>query len=464
MAKTQNINDFQINIGRSSRRKVDKSILGTAQNLIDEANITGSVFQFQQNEAPIGKAVSGASVGRRTTISVVSDKNMIKLGYEAFNGRGAFHTTLDPKKKIKTLRLLRRQGIKLKNKEDISSFIFMSEGYFKREAANSTGRVEQIAKAAKVTFHEIGHAISTLAGTKSKDYKAIDHLYELSTQDSNLSYESISQAATGALKAHAFEEARAETVSYTLASKTGLRNYLRTNLQLGGYAPSDGFSNYYSRYEPRIEHLMDEVSSRNISITGIPQNLVAQETARNIKQTRQFAKIEAHATFNSSLSIPDEFSQVMGIRQRELADETIGRLHEKSPHLIPKYRESMLETSGNTTGLLITPYDSSSTVTASSKSFNGTDNYLRSFNNIDRTSEFLAQSDLVKPSLLPEMAEEALSTSGAVISSSRSTAPELIETTLEAGTAKLSRGGLKMFGSAAKKTSTKIIERYGNCF
>lgn len=71
---------------------------------------------------------------------------------------------------------------------------------------------------------------------------------------------------------------------------------------------------------------------------------------------------------------------------------------------------------------------------------------------------------MVKPSLLPEMAEEALSTSKAVIGSIKSAAPEVIDATLETGTANLSRNGLKIFGSAAKKTSTKIIERYGNCF
>ena len=466
MAKTQNIDYFKINIGRSSRRKVDKNILEVSQNLIDEANIPGSVFRFQQNGATIGRATSGISVGKKTAISVISDKNMIKLGYDAFNGVGAFHTTLNESKKAKTLRLLRRQGIKLKNKEDISSFIFMSEGYFERRAAvNPTGRVEQISKAVRVSLHEVGHAISTLAGTKKEDYKAIDHLNSLNTSDPNLSYQSISEATTGALKAHALEEARAESVSYTLASRTGLKNYLTTKLELSGYSTANGFQRYFEGYESRINSLIDEVSIRNMSRSGIPENVSAQETTRNILQTRQLAKIKAHSTFNSSLSVPDDFSKIMQIRQKELADETILSIASKRPHLMPHYRESMLETSDNTTGLLITPYDGSSTVTASSKSFDGTANYTRSFSfdDIDRTSEFLAQSDLVKPSLLPEMAEEALSTSEAVIGSIKSTAPELMDSTLETGTAKLSRSGLKIFGSAAKKTSTKIIERYGNC-
>lgn len=76
---------------------------------------------------------------------------------------------------------------------------------------------------------------------------------------------------------------------------------------------------------------------------------------------------------------------------------------------------------------------------------------------------FEAHANMIKPSLLPAMAEESISTAGAIIESSASAAPEIAERTLQIGSQKLSRGGLKMFGSAAKKTSSRIIERNGNC-
>jgi hypothetical protein len=75
--------------------------------------------------------------------------------------------------------------------------------------------------------------------------------------------------------------------------------------------------------------------------------------------------------------------------------------------------------------------------------------------NLDRTGEFLAQSKLVKPSLMPAMAEESISTASAIISSSKSTTPEIIQRGIE--------GGSKILHSGASKTSSRIIERNGNC-
>jgi hypothetical protein len=91
------------------------------------------------------------------------------------------------------------------------------------------------------------------------------------------------------------------------------------------------------------------------------------------------------------------------------------------------------------------------------------DQFISGGSMLDRTGEFLAQSNLVKPSLLPAMAEESLSAASAVISCTTSAAPEMIERTLETGALKFSRGGSRMFGPAASKTSSRIIERNGNC-
>jgi hypothetical protein len=82
---------------------------------------------------------------------------------------------------------------------------------------------------------------------------------------------------------------------------------------------------------------------------------------------------------------------------------------------------------------------------------------------LDRTGEFLAQSNLVKPSLLPTMARESAYTASAVISCSTSAAPQMVEKTLEAGASKFARSGSRMLSSASQTTSSRIIERNGNC-
>jgi len=79
---------------------------------------------------------------------------------------------------------------------------------------------------------------------------------------------------------------------------------------------------------------------------------------------------------------------------------------------------------------------------------------------------FEAHVGMNKISSLPVMAQESLATSEGVaaVSSSRSTAPEIIERTLKTGATKLSRVGQKTAASAARKTSSRIIKRNGNCF
>jgi hypothetical protein len=56
---------------------------------------------------------------------------------------------------------------------------------------------------------------------------------------------------------------------------------------------------------------------------------------------------------------------------------------------------------------------------------------------------------------MPAMAEESISTASAIISSSKSTTPEIIQRGIE--------GGSKILHSGASKTSSRIIERNGNC-
>jgi hypothetical protein len=80
MAKTQRINDFTINLGRSSRRNVHTEMLESAQKLVDQADISNLSLQFERGGAPLGNPVLGKMVGKRTAISIVADKKLKKYG------------------------------------------------------------------------------------------------------------------------------------------------------------------------------------------------------------------------------------------------------------------------------------------------------------------------------------------------------------------------------------------------
>ena len=80
MAQTQKINDFIINIGRSARRGTDKEIVEASQRLVNQADIGKLRVGFSRNGELLGSVVPGSVVGRKTAISVVSDRKLKKYG------------------------------------------------------------------------------------------------------------------------------------------------------------------------------------------------------------------------------------------------------------------------------------------------------------------------------------------------------------------------------------------------
>ena len=80
MAKTQRVNDFTINLGRSSRYRVHAKMLESAQELVDQADIGNLTLQFERGGAPLGNPVLGKIVGKRTAISVIADRKLKKYG------------------------------------------------------------------------------------------------------------------------------------------------------------------------------------------------------------------------------------------------------------------------------------------------------------------------------------------------------------------------------------------------
>lgn len=360
--------------------------------------------------------------------------------------------------------MLRRQGIKLNNPEEVESFIFLNKTLFK---SSEESKIRTISQSVKTIFHEIGHSFSKFSGANAQDYKLVYGLYNLSTQDPSLSYQSIRDAHKSALAYHAFEEARADSIAYSLMSRTSIP---RGEFELGGYSDiSAGFHSAYNQeyYEPMVEDLMREVSTREIA-SGIPEEAAEKILSNQIATSTQEALIETHAIYHSNLAVPGEYAQRMEALQQDnilrQVDYLSGRPNAETNIL--KYKEAMLEaTKNNSVGINISAEigaRSPMPTIAASRNAAAVDHLKSSSFALDRTGEFLAQSNLVKPSLLPAMGEESISTASAIIESSASAAPEVIETALESGVKRLSKGGLKMFGSAAKKTSSRIIERNGN--
>ena len=308
-------------------------------------------------------------------------------------------------------------------------------------------------------FHEIGHSFSSLAGTNKEDYKLVKNLQKLTTQDPILSYKSIEQKAIGAMQYHALEEARADSVGYALASRTSLKEYLSERLSLGAYAKlGGGFkSAYYNpRYKEKVSELMQELSNRDIT-SGVPEDIADDLLSANIKKAERLSLIEAHATYNSTLSVPSVFSGKLQIEQMELIDESIQAIQKSAdPSLVSRYKTAMLEAaSGTSASLSINPVLASdlkniSTV-ADSSQFKSAANYLRSssLSTIDRTSELIAQASLSSESILPEIAQDSAQAARAVISST-------VDNALSVAEAPLLR--------SASRTSSRIIKRNGNCF
>lgn len=80
MAQTQKINDFIINIGRSARIGINKEVVESSQRLVDQADIGKLRIGFSRNGESLGGIVPGSLVGRKTAISVVSDRKLKKYG------------------------------------------------------------------------------------------------------------------------------------------------------------------------------------------------------------------------------------------------------------------------------------------------------------------------------------------------------------------------------------------------
>jgi hypothetical protein len=357
----------------------------------------------------------------------------------------------------KALKLLRRQGIKLEHPTAVHSFVFLNEQLFAPPGKN--GLMRKLSSSVHTIFHELGHSFSALSGAKESDYKLVNNLQKLTTQDPSLSYKSITEKAIGSLQYHALEEARADSVGYGLASRTYLKEYLSENLELGGYADlGGGFKRgyYVPRYKEKVSELMQEVSNRDIT-SGVPEDIADDLLSANIKKAERLSLIEAHATYNSTLSAPSMFSGRLQMRQMDLIDQSIEAIQKSAdPSLVSSYKAAMLErASGTSASLSISPTTPSQLKTistvADSSQFKSAANYLRStsLGVADRTNELIAQASLSAESIIPEIAQDSAQAARAVASST-------VDNAISAVSAPIVK--------SASRTSTRIIKRNANCF
>ena len=126
MAKTQRIDDFRINIGRSSRRNIHSDTVDLAQKVVDQADIGNLTIQFERDGAALGQPVMGKSVGKTTAISVVSDKKLKKYGLDEL-GDGARRISNKSfwRKTRKSFKTFKKTGNQTRKSNCCSLFYFL---------------------------------------------------------------------------------------------------------------------------------------------------------------------------------------------------------------------------------------------------------------------------------------------------------------------------------------------------
>ena len=367
---TQNVNNFIINIGRSSRRKVNTGMLTNVQKIVDQAQIGDSDLSFERNGMQFGRVVSGEEISRRTIISVVSDKVLKKINMPTIDADRGYAVDLHGSDKTVVSRMLRKEGIRLRNPKEVNSFIFLSEHLFKSIPRHET-LAGRLTTAAFSIFHEIGHIFSSESGAADEDLKLTSLLDTLSTTDPTLNYRKVAQAQMSALTYNALEESRADSVAVSFLNRTAAANYLeddptgligygQTKIQrhaneLSGYGQHGAFGSYNeTRYQPKVDELMKELASRprTSNYASNPLGLWSS-LERALEKSKGDAVWQAHETYGANLSAPN-----ISVTKR------------------------------------VSPFPV-----------------------INRTGEFAAQASLVKPSALPTLSRDALNATEAVISS-----------------------------------------------
>ena len=300
-------------------------------------------------------------------------------------------------------------------------------------------------------MHEISHSFSAKAGLQQRDFydpwdKAVSAIDEAFAKPGDFpAFEKAFGAYVDTRSKAGLEEARADSGALSFLVRSGLKETIDEEVtsmsQITGYS---GIKNW-SGYEDRLREPMESIIRSLHAPTG-EEEAIAEMMSNLSKEGR----LKAHTSYHSNLQVPEELEEKL----RPLLRETFLREEERIRSF--KGDEVALEYRGRVTSALTGEEKASMRVG---------DVVSHNFSSRGAEQVFEAHVGMNKASLLPAMAEESISTAGAIVGSGRSTAPEIIERTLKTGATKLSRGGLRTAtASTARRTSSRIIKRNGNCF
>lgn len=435
MRITRRVDDFMIHVGRSARGETDMESLNLINEVIKKADIPGTQVHFGGSS----QIISGKTVAEKTVLGAFSPERLLDFGLDVPSGGYAASVELGSAEHKTYKALFKAEKIKIGRKiNKKSNFIILN-----------ANEVSNHIYSAMMPLHEISHSFSAESGLQKRDF---DDPWEKVTSaiDEALQKPGDISAYHDALSAHietmskaGLEEARADSGALSLMVRGGLKDVI--NDEIAGINEITGYSrlDIWGGYEDRVSDQFKKIIENLHAPTG-EEHLIAGK----MFEFKKAGRMAAHTSYHANLQVPEELEEKITplLRETFLREEAEIKFID-GLDAADDYRRALISSLNNEEKISMRVGDIVS----------------HNFSSRGAKEVFEAHAGMVKPSLLPTMAEESISTAKAVIDSGAAAIPEMAEKTLEAGVAKMSRGGLKLFGSAAKKTSSRIIERNGNC-
>lgn len=359
--------------------------------------------------------------------------------------------------------MLRRQGIKklgLAEGEQLHSIIFLNEELLRQQ---QRGFLSRVLETTKIVFHEVGHGFSSFSGVKNKEFTEADAAIKSLLSKDGITFEEVAQSQINMLKHHAFEEARADSISHAFLKRTKLSPFAEKTIDLSGYANlNGGFSRYYGRYSETRNTLLNRAADA-LDNNGVPPDVVDTLMGEQAKRIEQLSLVEAQGAYHGSLATVGEYADRVKSIQLEKFSQAAEKISTGTSGMMPHYTRVMTEATKRNTSI-----DISGQRVASSSHFAEAVSEFLEQKTIDRSGEIAAQELLSEPVSKvpyagPIAASEASETLRASISSVENmgaaaiddAAKSVIPTKGLLGRS-ISRGIRKEASSA--RTTSKIIE------
>jgi hypothetical protein len=259
------------------------------------------------------KSVVGAHVSKKTLGISVSNQVLEKFGFQPLNKRSAGHAQVvgrNAKQREALQRMLRHEGIRISNTDQVSNLLVLGESVVKRGSLTSN---------VGTALHEIGHGVSRLTqSTMDRDRLSgelsgiVDSVLSGSGRapDSGIRYirittdvaDNFRSTYLNLMREFGREEARAESFS-GLISKTTIGKDALTKIAKGGIAEKNIQETLLGGY-----HRLDDehygfrgYAERNLE--DLRGSTVYDAFARHIDfdQLQRLGAVEAHGVFMGSV-------------------------------------------------------------------------------------------------------------------------------------------------------------------